>query len=104
MNIELPGSTTPLINRDSEGATGIASSPPHANHGTAATAVPYGDTVSFTRTVEILQRLETELQSIPVVDQSAIDRVSEALSAGNFNIDPARVANKFVNFETLLSG
>lgn len=58
-----------------------------------------GDTVSLTDMASRLKSLETKLESQPAIDQSRVDRVRDAISRGEFRIDPERVADKMMDFE-----
>lgn len=68
-----------------------------ANTKTSATAA--GDTVSLTDMASRLKSLESKLETQPAIDQSRVDRVREAISRGEFRIDPERVADKMMDFE-----
>ncbi len=59
-----------------------------------------GDTVSLTDMAARLKTLEQNLATQPEVDQARIDRVRDAISRGEFRIDPERVANKMMDFES----
>lgn len=71
------------------------SSVSHANSHTSS-----GDTVSLTDMAARLKILEQNLARQPEIDQAHIDRVRDAISSGTFRIDPERVANKMMDFES----
>ena len=58
-----------------------------------------GDTVSLTDMASRLKSLESKLETQPAIDQSRVDRVRDAISRGEFRIDPERVADKMMDFE-----
>lgn len=62
------------------------------------------DTVSLTDTVARLRKLESTLTSLPVIDTHRTEGIRKALESGTFVIDPARVADKLLRFESALYG
>ena len=58
-----------------------------------------GDTVSITDMASRLKSLESKLETQPAIDQSHVDRVRDAISRGEYRIDPERVADKMMDFE-----
>lgn len=64
--------------------------------GTSAQA----DTVHLTDMASRLKSLEQKLANQPDIDQSHVDRVRDALSRGQYQIDPDRVADKMMDFES----
>jgi negative regulator of flagellin synthesis FlgM len=59
-----------------------------------------GDTVSITDMAARLSSLEKKLASQPDVDQAHVNRVRDAISRGEYRIDPDRVADKMMDFES----
>lgn len=57
------------------------------------------DTVSLTDMASRLKSLEQKLASQSDVDQSHVNRVRDALSRGEYQINPDRVADKMIDFE-----
>ena len=62
------------------------------------------DTVSLTDTAARLAELDRALANVPVVDAQRVEEVKQAISEGRYQIDPAKVADKLLSFETALSG
>lgn len=60
------------------------------------------DTVSLTDSAERLRKLEKILASLPVVDVQRVEGIRKAIDNGVYNIDPLRVADKFLSFESTL--
>jgi negative regulator of flagellin synthesis FlgM len=60
------------------------------------------DTVTLTDTAAILHKLEAMVHAAPVVDTIRVEEVKLALQSGQFQINPARVAEKMVGFENAL--
>ena len=64
-----------------------------------SSAAASGDTVSLTDMASRMKSLESKLETQPAIDQSRVDRVRDAISRGEFRIDPERVADKMMDFE-----
>lgn len=60
------------------------------------------DVVDLTNTVEALQNLERQLADVPEIDRSKVDAIKQALASGEYQIDPQRVASKFIEIELSL--
>ncbi|MEQ6342001.1 MAG: flagellar biosynthesis anti-sigma factor FlgM [Gammaproteobacteria bacterium] len=60
------------------------------------------DTVSFTDTAARLRGLEKTLSALPVVDIHRVEGVKQAIASGAFEINPMRVADRLLNFESSL--
>ena len=60
------------------------------------------DTVSLSDNAVQLGKLGTSVASSPVVDAQRVEQVKQAIENGNYEVDPARVAEKFLQFETIL--
>ncbi len=58
-----------------------------------------GDTVSITDMASRLKSLESKLESQPAIDQSRVDKVRDAISRGEYRVNPDRVADKMMDFE-----
>lgn len=58
-----------------------------------------GDTVSLTDMASRMKSLESKLESQPAIDQSRVDKVREAISRGEYRVNPERVADKMMDFE-----
>ena len=66
------------------------------------TARPTADTVSLTGTAASLRQLESRLAALPVVDLQRTESIKNAIVDGRFTIDPVRVADKLLRFESML--
>lgn len=60
------------------------------------------DTVSLTDVATRLAELERVLTNVPVVDTQRVEKVKQAVSEGRYQVDPARVADKLLAFESAL--
>jgi negative regulator of flagellin synthesis FlgM len=61
------------------------------------------DKLSLTSTAVQLRALEDQIAELPVVDTKRVQEVQRSLATGSFQIDPARVADKMLQFEAGLS-
>jgi negative regulator of flagellin synthesis FlgM len=68
---------------------------------TASTAA--GDKLSLTSEASQLKTLESEIAELPVVDTQRVQEVQRSLATGSFQIDPASVADKLLQFEAGLA-
>ena len=57
------------------------------------------DTVTLTDTAAQLHKLSTLISTQPVVDIARVDSLRQALQAGHYEFNPARVADKMLRFE-----
>jgi negative regulator of flagellin synthesis FlgM len=71
------------------------------NASTTASGSP--DTLSLTSEASQMQALESQIAELPVVDTKRVQDVQKALATGSFQVDPAKVAEKMLNFESGLS-
>ena len=60
------------------------------------------DTVSLTRDAETLRDAELNVQTNSGIDQERVNTLKQAIDAGKYAIDPLRVAEKFLKFESQL--
>lgn len=58
------------------------------------------DTVSLTAAGARVQELQEQVATVPVVNAQRVQEVKQALARGTHEIDPARVADKLVRFES----
>lgn len=101
MPIEISGKPVSNIRAmDSNAASSIAKSATIARQDAVR---PVADTVNLTDTAAYLRKLESSLSSFPIVDVQRTESIKEALVDGRFVIDPARVADKLLRFESMLS-
>jgi len=60
------------------------------------------DTVSLSDNAVQLGKLENSVVSTPVVDTQRVEQVKQAIKDGSYEVDPARVADKLMQFESIL--
>lgn len=62
------------------------------------------DKLSLTSTAVQLRALEDQIAELPVVDTQRVQEVQRSIATGGFQIDPARIADKMLQFEAGLNG
>ena len=60
------------------------------------------DTVSLSDNAVQLGKLENNVVSTPVVDTQRVEQVKQAIKDGSYEVDPARIADKLMQFESIL--
>jgi negative regulator of flagellin synthesis FlgM len=63
---------------------------------------PAGDTVQLTDTAAQLQKLEARLRTQPDVDAARVEALRQRIAAGEYQMDPGRIAAKLLRFERSL--
>lgn len=59
-----------------------------------------GDQLTLTDSARTLQKIEEVVAKAPVVNSDKVSAVKQALASGSYKIDPARVADKLLKFES----
>lgn len=57
------------------------------------------DTISLTEVAVRLGKLENPMANLPVVDTQRIEKIKQAIDNGSYEVDPARIADKLMQFE-----
>lgn len=57
------------------------------------------DSVSLTPQAKQLSELQKKANDAPVVDQKKVDELRKAISAGEYKVDPQKLAVSIANFE-----
>lgn len=60
------------------------------------------DTVSLSDNAVQLGKLDNTVVSTPVVDTQRVEQVKQAIKDGTYEVDPAKVADKLMQFESIL--
>jgi negative regulator of flagellin synthesis FlgM len=68
--------------------------------GSAAPTAQTGDHLTLTNSARTLQKIEETLGKTPVVNAQKVAAVKQSISAGTYQIDSGRVANKLLQFES----
>ncbi len=67
-----------------------------------ATSATRADTVTLTPQASQLKNVESEINTQPVIDGERVKSLKSAIDAGMYEINPLRVAEKFIQFENNL--
>lgn len=60
------------------------------------------DTVSLSDNAVQLGKLDNTAVATPVVDTQRVEQVKQAISDGTYEVDPEKVADKLMQFESIL--
>lgn len=60
------------------------------------------DTVSLSDGARQLGKLEPTSIPAPVIDTERVEQVKQALADGSYNVDPEKIADKLMQFESML--
>jgi len=58
-----------------------------------------GDKANLTDMASRLKSLESKLETQPAIDQSKVNKVRDAISRGEYRVNPERVADKMIDFD-----
>lgn len=101
MSIEINGMTSskvPVSSDEAQVERATEQTPSQQESGKSATS----DTVSLSENAVQLGKLESSVVSMPVSDTQRIEQVKQAIMDGSYTIDPAKVAEKLMQFEAIL--
>ncbi len=62
------------------------------------------DSVSLTDTAARLQKLENTIAELPVVDAQRVEDIRSAIASGEYEVNPANIAEKMLSFDAELNG
>lgn len=62
------------------------------------------DSVSLTDTAARLQKLENTIASLPVVDAQRVEQLRSSIASGEYEVNPANIADKMLSFDAALKG
>lgn len=100
ININGPGSTqvgTGKTQKNNEAATAEVKS---SSAGTEA--AKSDDVVQLSDKARVMKAVESRIQSMPEIDQEKVDRIRNAITNGEYNIDYEKLAAAFRRFESEL--
>jgi len=101
MSIDINGISSPLVQGpkdDSQMKQSVASTPTKLETGSSSTA----DTVSLSTDAVQLGKLDNSVVNAPVVDTQRVEQVKQAISDGTYKFDAEKVADKLMQFESIL--
>jgi negative regulator of flagellin synthesis FlgM len=61
------------------------------------------DTVELSDTARALKAADAQIANTPDVDSDKVARIKAAIDDGSYSIDAERVAEKMINFESMMS-
>jgi negative regulator of flagellin synthesis FlgM len=90
------GNAGPALSTHKTAAKSVAADDKPAS----TTQVAGSDRVSVTDTASRLQKIEEELSAMPEINHEKVAEIKKALADGTFSLDPQRIAEKLIGFET----
>lgn len=102
MGIEIRGNSGPPPHEAAEAAKSQTTTPStsSARAGTGAKTGSAGsDQLQLSNQAAQLQALEAEIANLPVINTQRVQDVQRTLATGSFQIRPAQVADKMLQFE-----
>lgn len=94
------GSVSTLITPHTQSTSPVASQP--GEQLTTAVPTPSSDTLNITSSARLLQDLESRARELPVVDTERVDQVRQALDNGSQTVNPDRITQKLLQYESYL--
>ena len=83
---------------DSQAKQQVEQSPANLETGKSSTA----DTVSISDNATQLGKMGNAVDTTPVVDMQRVEQVKQAINNGTYEVDAAKVADKLMQFESIL--
>lgn len=93
----LPNHQTAKTDTHNTGVVGLKSG---LSNDKATASAPSTDSVTISPQAERLRLIETTVNAQPDVDDARIESLKSAIDAGNYDIDPQRVAEKLIELES----
>lgn len=90
------GNTGPLLGSHKPAGKAVTADDKPSGTGQAAGI----DRVSVTDTASRLQKIEEELSAMPEINHEKVAEIKKAIADGTFSLDPQRIADKLIGFET----
>jgi negative regulator of flagellin synthesis FlgM len=102
MSIEITGPASSPVSSQG-GGTDVQSVDPNGSQAQGQNNnQAHTDVVTITSSAAQLHAAERGLKAVPVVDQERVDRIRDAIQNGEYQIDPAKIADKFIRLESAL--
>ncbi len=101
MSIDINGISTPKIQAptdDSQLKQSIEQQPAKSETGQSSTA----DTVSLSDNARQLGKIDNTAVAAPVVDSKRVEQIKQAISDGTYQVDAGKIADKVLQFESIL--
>jgi negative regulator of flagellin synthesis FlgM len=91
--------TEPLAKPAGSGSNAVVTDKSPGEGASSAATAQTSDHVTLTDSARTLQRVEEAVAKTPVVNSDKVAAVKQAIGAGTYKIDPARVADKLIKYE-----
>ncbi len=101
MSDKISGISTaePVSKPTGSGGNGVVTDKSQGEASAAAAAAPPADHVTLTDSARSLQKIEEAVAKTPVVNANKVAAAKQAIGAGTYKVDAARVADKMLKYE-----
>lgn len=102
MSIDINGISPQKVHAptdDSQLKQSVEQQPVKPETGKSSTA----DTVSLSENAVQLGKIDNTAVAAPVVDTQRVEQIKQAISDGSYEVDAAKVADKLMKFESILT-
>lgn len=102
MSIDINGISSPKVHGptdDTQLKQPVEQQPVRPETGKSSTA----DTVSLSDNAVQLGKLDNSVVAAPVVDTQRVEQVKQAISNGTYEVDAEKVADKLMQFDSILT-
>ena len=101
MSIEIQNLPTQGVG-NSAGGSDVSSATDKAQGDAKSTSQTVTDIVTITSSAVNLHAAEKEMKAVPVIDVEKVEQIRNAIKNGEYEVDPAKIADKFVSLESSL--
>lgn len=104
MGIEINNNAALPVGNNAAGTDVKSVAPEHGkgNGKSAGQSPSTTDSVTITPYAAKLHAAERDLKAVPVVDAERVEQLRNAIQNGEYEIDPAKIADKFISLESSL--
>jgi negative regulator of flagellin synthesis FlgM len=90
----------PIAPLKGSNSSGVVTEKSQGDSSASVSSSQAGDQLTLTDSARTLQKFEEAVAKTPVVNADKVSAIKQALSSGTYQIDPARVADKLLKFES----
>jgi negative regulator of flagellin synthesis FlgM len=77
--------------------------PAESNPASQTSTSSAGDNVTLSSTPNLLKSVRETIENTPAVDMNKVEMIKQQISAGEYPINPDRIASKMMDLERLIS-
>jgi len=102
MGIEVNSIPTKGVGSSAGGTDVISTTTDKAQSNGKSTGQTLTDLVTITPSAANLQAAERSMKAVPVIDVERVEQIRNAIKNGEYEIDAAKIADKFISLESSL--